>query len=453
MKEKCKHLAGFISRNPMIAIIIGFAGMILIGTVLLMLPLSNRNGEWLSPLSALFTATSATCVTGLTVGDPYSMFTFFGQVVILAMIQVGGLGFMSLAMILMMAFRKAISFRDRLLLSSSFGLSSGGGILRFVRIVVGGTFIIEGIGALLLSFYFIPKYGLFAGLWKSIFHAISAFCNAGFDILGKGDSLVSLHDNGYVLTVLMLLTVIGGLGFVVWNELIEKKSYYKLSIYSKMVLITSALLLLIGSIFYLATEWNNPDTLGNMSVGNKILNACFTSVTLRTVGFATFDMSLLTEPSKLISCILMLIGGSSGSTAGGIKTVTFMVVVFTAIQTACGRNKIQFRGREIAKNDIFRSFSLSCIAIIIVLTGTIITGIIAPNLSLLDILFTNTSAFATVGVSTCHIATLAVLPQLLLIIMMFTGRVGVLTITIGIMIHLNRNKDQISYPKANIMIG
>ncbi len=453
MARKRKIIAAFFSRNPMIAIILGFLCIILTGALLLTLPISNRNGEWLSPLSALFTATSATCVTGLTIADTQTLFTPFGQAAILAMIQIGGLGFMSLTIILMMAFRRAISFSERILLSSSFGLSNGGGVLRFVRLVVVGSFTIEGIGALLLSFHFIPQYGFLQGLWLSIFHAISAFCNAGFDVLGQNNSMASVSNNSYVLIILMLLTIIGGLGFVVWNEILEKKNYHKLSIYSKIVLITSASLLVFGTLFYLTAEWNNPATLGNMSVGDKILNACFTSVTMRTVGFSTFDMSQLTEPSMLISCILMLIGGSSGSTAGGIKTATFMILVFTAVQAAAGRNRIKFHGREIAKNDIFRAFSLLFIALTIILTGTVVTSMVAPDIPLLNILFTNTSAFATVGVAACNIASLAALPQLLLILMMFLGRVGVLTITLGIMIHLNRNKDRISHPKANILIG
>ncbi|MBQ8894123.1 MAG: Trk family potassium uptake protein [Clostridia bacterium] len=449
MKNKGKFFSNFISHNPMILVIIGFISIILAGTFLLMLPISNNNGEWLSPLSALFTATSATCVTGLTIGDTQTIFTFFGQFVILCMIQVGGLGFMSLAMILMMVMRKAISFSERIVLSSSLGLSSAGGILAFVRLVVGGTLIIEGTGALLLSFYFIPKYGFFSGLWKSVFHAISAFCNAGFDILGNGDSLASIRGNGYVLTILILLTIIGGLGFIVWKELINRK----LSIYSKMVLVMSGTLLLFGTVFYLLAEWNNPSTIGNMSVGGKILNALFSSVTMRTVGFATFDFSLFNEPSKIISSLLMFIGGSSGSTAGGIKTVTFFVLLITALQVSCGRSKIQFRGRSIAQEDIYRSFSLFFIACAIVLTSTLSVGFLTPKAPLIDILFTCISAFATVGCAAYNIASMPALSKIILILLMFMGRLGILSITLAIMIRLNRNKDKISYPKANILIG
>ncbi len=449
MVKKEKLFSKFISHNPMITVIFGFLFIILIGTFLLMLPISNRDGTWLSPLSALFTATSATCVTGLTVGDPYTMFTFFGQIVILAMIQIGGLGFMSLTMILMMALRKAISFSERVLLSSSLGLSSAGGILAFVRLIVGGTFAVEGMGALLLSFYFIPQYGFFGGLWKSIFMSISSFCNAGFDILGKGDSLTSIQTNGYVLIILMVLTIIGGLGFIVWKDLLNRK----LSIYSKMVLLMSGILLLSGTVLYLLLEWNNPQTIGSLNFGGKLLNAAFSSVTMRTVGFSTFDFSLFSEPSKIISALLMFIGGSSGSTAGGIKTVTFLVLIITAFQIAGGRNKIQFRNRTIAQDDIYRAFSLFFIACGIVLISTLAVGILTPQAKIIDIFFTCVSAFGTVGCAAYNIATMSALSQLIIILLMFMGRLGILTITLAIMIRLNRSKDKISYPKANILIG
>lgn len=453
MRKKHDQILHFISHNSMVTVIFGFIFIILCGTFLLMLPISNKDGQWLSPLSALFTATSATCVTGLTVGDPYTMFTLFGQAVILFMIQVGGLGFMSLTVILMMAFRKAISFSERLMLSSSLGLSAGGGVFAFVRLIVGGTFILEGAGALLLCFYFIPEYGFFAGLWKAVFMSISSFCNAGFDILGNGNSLADINQNAYVLTILMLLTVIGGLGFVVWKELLDKRKGKKLSIYSKMVLTMTGALLLFGTLFYLVAEWNNPNTIGKLDFGGKLLNALFNSVSMRTVGFATFDMAHFTDPSKLISVILMFIGGSTGSTAGGIKTVTFLILLFTAFQIAAGRSKIQFRKRTIEQNDIYRAFSLFFIACGIVMTSTIVVSLLTPNAPLLDILFTCASGFGTVGCAAYSITALSPLCQLIIILLMFMGRLGILTITLAIMIRLNRNKDKISYPKANILIG
>lgn len=449
MVRKEKTFSKFISHNPMIAVILGFLFIILIGSFLLMLPISNRSGTWLSPLSALFTATSATCVTGLTVGDPYTMFTFFGQLVVLLMIQIGGLGFMSLTMILMMVLRKAISFSERVLLSSSLGLSSAGGILAFVRLIVGGTFLIEGVGAILLSFYFIPQNGILSGIWKSVFMSVSSFCNAGFDILGNGDSLASIQTNGYVLLILMFLTVIGGLGFIVWKDLIERK----LSIYSKMVLLASGVLLLTGTLAYLLLEWNNPETIGEFNFANKLLNATFSSVTMRTVGFSTFDFSQFTEPSKVISSLLMFIGGSSGSTAGGIKTVTFFILIITAFQVASGRSKIQFQKRTIGQDDIHRAFSLFFIACGIVLTSTLAVGILTPQAPLIDIFFTCVSAFGTVGCAAYSIAALSSISQIIIILLMFMGRLGILTITLAIMIRLNRSKDKISYPKANILIG
>ncbi len=437
----------------MIAVILGFLLIILLGAFLLMLPISNRNGEWLSPISALFTSTSATCVTGLTIGDPYTMFTFFGQLVILLLIQIGGLGFMSLAIILMMLMHKSISFSERFILSSSLGLSEAGGILPFVRMVVSGTFIIEAIGAALLSPYFISQNGFLSGLWKSIFLSISSFCNAGFDVLGNGDSLTALKNNGYVLSILMSLTIIGGLGFIVWQELLQKKSIKQLSAYTKMVLLMSGALLIGGAIFYLAAEWNNPQTLGNLQIGDKILNAMFSSVTMRTVGFSTFDMSMLTEPSKIISSLLMFIGGSSGSTAGGIKTVTAFILIITALQVASGRKNIQLWEKSIDRSDILRALSLVCIGGAIIFIGTFAGYYLITDRPILDVLFTTVSAFGTVGVAAYDLSVINTAAKIILIILMFMGRIGILSITLSIMIRLNRNKDKISYPKSNIMIG
>ncbi len=453
MKSKQNTLHSFFVRNPMVAFILSFVVLILLGTLLLMLPLSNRNGQWLDPVSAFFTATSATCVTGLTVGDPHTMFTLFGQIVIILLIQVGGLSFMSLAAIFMMIFRKAISFGERMMVSSALGLSTGGGALALVRLAVKGTLLIEGSGALLLSLYFIPRHGLLPGLWKAVFLAISAFCNAGFDILGNGNSLTALQNNGYVLTVLMALTVIGGLGFLVWQDLITKGRPKDWSIYTKMVLTMTGALLLFGTLFYLLTEWNNPHTLGSMPIGTKLLNALFCSVTMRTVGFATFDMAGLAESSKAISCLLMLIGGSSGSTAGGIKTVTFFVVLITALQVAAGRHKIQYKHRTIGQDDVHRAFSLFFIAGILVTVSTVVLSFAEPNTPLIDLLFTGVSGIATVGVASCNVAAMSAFSKILLAALMFTGRVGILSITLSIMVRLNRAKDKISYPKANIMIG
>lgn len=441
------------ARSPMIIVILGFLLIILVGAFLLMLPASNRSGEWLDPLSALFTATSATCVTGLTVLDTHTAFTFFGEMIILLMIQVGGLGFMSLTMIFMMTFRKSFSFGERFLLSSSLGLNQTGGVLSFVRLAVGGTLIIESIGALLLSFYLIPQYGFLKGIWLSIFHAVSAFCNAGFDILGHGDSLASIKNNGYLLSVLMILTIIGGLGFWVWKEILDFKKTRRLSLYSKMVLWASLGLLLFGAFFYLIAEWHNPSTLGNLSPADKVLNAVFCSVTMRTVGFSTFDIGALKDPSKLISTFLMLIGGSSGSTAGGIKTVTFLIIIIAAYYTACGRKKIHLCGRTISRNDVDRAFSLFSIAVGIILTTTLLGCFLDPNADLLDLLLNYTSAFATVGVAGYSISAMSVLGKILLILLMFMGRLGILTITLAIMVRLNRDQDKITYSHANLFIG
>ncbi len=453
MKRKSKKSHFFIAHNPMIAVIFGFVAIIIVGTFLLSMPFSNRNGEWLSPLSALFTATSATCVTGLTIGDPFTMFTGLGQIIILLMIQIGGLGFMSLAMIMMVYFRRSSSFTERHLFSSSFGLDSSNGTTGFVKTVVWGSLLLEGVGAILLSFYFIPKDGFISGLWRSIFLAVSSFCNAGFDILGNNDSIASLRKNSYVILILMTLTIFGGLGFPIWHELKNRRDHKSPSVYFKLVITTTVTLLFLGTLFYLLAEWNNPLTIGNLSFKNKLLNAFFCSSTMRTVGFSTFDMAGFREPTKLFSCILMFIGGSSASTAGGIKTVTATIIVITAFQVACGRNKIQIQHRTIDQKDIYRAFSLFFIGLSIVFLCGIVICFLTPSAGISDIFFTCVSAFATVGCAAISISALPSVAQFILILMMFIGRVGILSITLAIMVRLNRNKDLISFPKTNILIG
>ncbi len=453
MKNTPKKQHFLIAHNPMVAIILSFLIIILLGTILLCFPFFNRSGEWLSPLSALFTATSATCVTGLTVGDTFTMFTFWGQLIILIMIQIGGLGFMSIAMMMMVYFRRSSSFAERRLFSSSFGLDSSNGATSFVKMVVWGSFMIEGIGAVLLSFHFIPKNGFLSGCWKSLFISISSFCNAGFDILGHNDSIASLRENAFPMLIIILLTVLGGLGFPIWHELLKKKKGEHYSVYFKLVLSTTAILLFGGTLFYLLAEWKNPLTLGSLSPAHKLLNAFFCSVTMRTVGFSTFDMAGFYDPTKLFSCFLMFIGGSSASTAGGIKTVTAAIIIITAFQVACGRNKIQFHCRTIDQKDIYRAFSLFFIGLSIILVcGTTICFLV-PSAGISNVFFTCVSAFGTVGCAAVQISALPAIAQIILIVMMFLGRVGILSVTLAIMVRLNRNKDLISYPKTNILIG
>ena len=299
----------------------GFAAIILLGTLLLMLPFASKSGESAGFLNSLFTATSATCVTGLIPVDTGMSWTFFGQLVIIALIQLGGLGFMTVITMVSFLLRRRIGLSERLIMVSTLNLNDMDGVVRVVRHALIGTFTLEGAAAVLLSFRFVPQFGLLGGIWRGIFHAISAFCNAGFDLVGGKfgafTSLEGYNDDPYVLCIIMALIVIGGLGFFVWEDIVRARGWKGLSLYSKMVLSITAALLLGGALFFFCAEYSNPETFGNMPVWQKALNAMFQSVTLRTAGFASFNQGGLKDSSIALSCELMLIGGSSAPTWRG----------------------------------------------------------------------------------------------------------------------------------------
>ena len=326
-KEK-KHL----SQTHMIAL--GFLLIILTGTLLLMLPVSSRSGEVTDFLSCLFTATSATCVTGLIVFDTFTHWTLFGQLVILTMIQLGGLGFMTVGVFFSIYLRRKIGLRERgLLLESVNGLQIGG-VVRLVKKIVKGTVLFEGIGAILLTIRFIPDMGVARGIYNGVFHSISAFCNAGFDIMGRNEpycSLVPYFDDPIVNLVICFNIVIGGLGFIVWDDITNNKwHFHKYMLHTKIVLVTTAALLVGGTVLIAIFEKNN--LMADMSPIQIFWTSLFSSVTARTAGFNTIDTGALTESSKLLTSILMFIGGSPGSTAGGIKTTTLVVMLIYMVQ-------------------------------------------------------------------------------------------------------------------------
>ena len=324
MKRRPKSL----STTKVIAVAFGL--IILTGALLLNLPAASRNGISAGFLPALFTATSATCVTGLSLFDTWSQWSGFGQIVLLCLIQIGGLGFMSAATMVVFFLRRRIGLKQRLVMAQALSVGDINGIVRLQRMVLFGSFSVEGIGAIILFIRFLPEYGFARALKWGIFHAVSAFCNAGFDIFGcltPGVSVMEFQSDPVVLLTLSALIIIGGLGFLVWEEVLKKKRFRKFSVYTKLVLVTSLGLILAAWALTCLIEWDNPGTLGNLSVADKLLNGFFQAVTLRTAGFASFDQALLTEGGKAIAVFFMLIGGSSGSTAGGLKTVTFVVLV------------------------------------------------------------------------------------------------------------------------------
>lgn len=426
----------------------------MLGSLLLTLPISSRSGEATDFLTALFTATSATCVTGLVVVDTYTHWSIFGQIVIIIMIQLGGLGFMTLVSLAVLAAKKTMGLKSRLIMIKSLNLTNLQGITYITKRVLIGTAIFEGCGAILLSIRFIKDYGFWGGIYKGIFHAVSAFCNGGFDLMGEYSqfsSLISYQSDFVVNVVIMLLIIIGGIGFLVWDDVYNVKKLKHLSVHTKIVLITSAILTFGAAILFYIWEYNNPGTMANLSGGEKVLASLFQSVTARTAGFNTIPQETLTEQSKVLMIIIMIIGGSPGSTAGGIKTVTMAVLIIAAISALKGKSEVSFAGRSIPNDQIMSALALIMVALIVVSVGTFAISVY-EDIPFLDVLYETASAFGTVGITLGITSSLGVPSKIILILMMFMGRIGVLTLGY---VTLARKKDKanIKYPDANLMIG
>ena len=434
---------------------LGFIAIIVLGTILLMLPISSADGKLTSPLTALFTAVSATCVTGLVVVETGLYWSLFGKIVIITLIQIGGLGFMTMAVLLSIIVRRRLSPRDRILVAASYGITDFGGINALVKRILLGTLCIEGTGALLLSLRFIPEFGFPKGLGYGVFHSISAFCNAGFDILGNGDSMGAYAKDPLVSITLMLLVLLGGIGFPVWNEFIGHKKRQKFSAYTKFVLILSAIYVLGGAAVVALLEWNNPATIGEMGFGAKILNSFFQSVTWRTAGFTAVDNAALNEGTKLFGLFWMFSGGASASTAGGVKIATIGVIMLAAYSVAVGRSEINFMRRRIPFEAMLRALSLVVIQLILTVVATIICTVACAGMDVegIDILYEIVSAGATVGLTAGLTPLLPPSALIVIIFMMYFGRVGILTVTFSLLGKAGGRSSAISYPDANILIG
>lgn len=451
-RKRAKLLRAQLSPTQTIALV--FACIILVGTGLLMLPFASRTGISVGPLSALFTATSATCVTGLVVGDTWTLFSGFGQAVILCLIEVGGLGFMSAACLVIFLFRRKIGLRQRMVMAQALSVNEMEGVVRLQKWVLLGSLTIQFTGAIILFLRFLPEYGWSTALRWGVFHSISAFCNAGFDIVGSvapGQNMMLFQNDPVVLFTLMGLVVIGGLGFFVWEEVATCRNIKKWSVYTKLVLISTLVLILTGTVLTLLLEWNNPHTLGNMPVGQKILNSFFQSVTLRTAGFSSFDQAGLTEPGKAVSIVFMLIGGSSGSTAGGLKTVTVLVLVLFVISRARGRSRVSVFRRNIPGEKVMDAMTIISIVVGLALLGAIVICVTSP-VSFLDALYETASALATVGLTTGVTPNLSIISKLMIIVFMYFGRVGVLTLSLGFLLG-DRAEERFQYADTNLLIG
>lgn len=438
--------------NSTRVIALSFAGVILMGALLLMLPISSRSGVSCGPITALFTATSATCVTGLIVVDTLTQFTLFGQVVILALIQLGGLGFMSVIFLLASLVKKRMSLSQRLMMVSAFNLNDMHDVARLVGGAFRLTFLVEGMGAIVLTACFWPRYGLGA-IWKGVFTAVSAFCNAGFDLLGPDGlgSLSTYSDNPVVLLTVACLIVCGGLGFFVWEEIIHKKSFHRLSLYSQMVIVITASLIVGGMLFFLLVEHDNPETLGGMPWWQQGLNALFQSITLRTAGFLSISQGGLREVSQFVCVLFMLVGGSAGSTAGGIKTVTLGVLVLAMRAGLHGRSEVTIRGRTIPLTKVLSAVTLVLVVSVMFLFSSITISVV-DEVPYLSAAFETASALGTVGLTTGITPTLSTFSHLLLVAMMYLGRVGVLSLSVAFLTQGGR-QSRISYPESDVMIG
>ncbi len=440
--------------SPTRIIAITFAAIILLGAILLMLPVASRDGVSCGFRPALFTATSATCVTGLVLYDTWTQWSGFGQTVILCLIEIGGLGFMSAASLVIFLLRKRIGLRQRMVMAQALSTNDMESVVRLQKWVLCGSALVQLTGAVILILRFLPEFGWDRAWRWGVFHAVSAFCNAGFDIFGvlqPGSSLMVFNSDPVVILTLGSLVAVGGLGFFVWEEVVRLHSWKKFSVYTKLVLLTSAVLIVFGAVCFCTLEWNNPATLGEMSVGDKLLNGLFQSVTTRTAGFAAIDQAALTESSKAITVLLMLVGGSSGSTAGGIKTVTLVVIALFLWSRARGKSTVCIFKRTIPVHQVMDAMTIAGIVAGLAVFGGVFICATSP-VSFVDGLYEAASALATVGLTAGVTPQLSIPAQILMIVYMYFGRVGILTISLGFLMS-KQAEERYRYAQTNLLIG
>lgn len=444
------RLRGRLTHTQWIAV--GFLIIILCGTFLLMLPVSDRRMQGTDFLSALFTATSATCVTGLVVVDTYQHFSLFGQIVILLMIQVGGLGFVTIGVRVLLMMGKKIGLADRGLLKDSVNALALGGIVRLTKLIIKGTLLIEGIGALLLSIRFIPEFGFWEGIYYSIFHAVSAFCNAGFDLMGRFEAYSSLvrYTNDWLvnLTVISLI-LIGGLGFLVWNDLIKNRlAFRKYSLHTKMVLTALVVLVVVPSLLFWGLERSG--VLGTLSPSGQFWGALFAAVTPRTAGFNTTDVAGMGDAGKILTLALMLIGGNPGSTAGGVKTTTVMVLLCYIVSMIQHRDGVNVYGRRLEDGMIEKAAVVFTLTLTLAVTASFCICAV-DRLPMSDVLLETFSAVNTVGMSTGITRQTGVFSRMVLILLMYCGRIGSLSFALAFTD--KRRKSSVRQPMERINIG
>lgn len=439
-------------------ILLSFLSVILIGSVLLSLPVSSAGGRAVPYIDALFTATTATCVTGLVTVSTAATWSVFGQAVILLLIQIGGLGVITFMTAVMLLFNRKIGISDRLLIQDAFNLSTLSGIVAFVKKVLIGTLTVESIGACFYMTVFVPQFGA-RGIWVSVFNSVSAFCNAGMDIIGE-NSLCDYSGNALITLTTAALIILGGLGYIVWwdvSRVIKNRKqnggrfFKSLTLHSKIVFISTAFLLIVGTALTLCFEYNNPLTLEGLPLSDKIQAAFFQSVTTRTAGFASLPQENLKNPTAILSLLLMFIGGSPVGTAGGIKTVTAAVLLSITVSLISGKNSVSLFGRTISKQSVYKAVAVTVMSFSVMFVSTLLLSAVT-NAPALDILFETVSATATVGLSRSLTGALNLLGKLIIIFTMYFGRVGPISIAIAFG-GKNPSRNIIKNPTEEISIG
>jgi trk system potassium uptake protein TrkH len=441
----------------------GFLGVIIIGTFFLMLPISTGDGTSTKFIDALFTATTSVCVTGLTTVSTAGHWSIFGKIIIMFLAQLGGLGVVTCATLFLLVTNQRITLNERIIIRESYGLDTMEGMVKLIKRIVKGTLFVEFCGAILYSIQFIPEYGFFPGIWRAAFNAVSAFCNAGMDILGD-TSLFQYQNNILINFTTMILIVSGGIGFTVWwdlfhvakevrrKKILKKKFIANLTLHSKLAITITLYLIVSGTILIFAFEYKNPYTLGNLSFGNKAMAALFQSVTTRTAGFFTIPQEKLTNASAMLSIIFMFIGGSPAGTAGGMKTTTIGMLILTTVSFVNGKEDTEIFNRKIAKDNIRLGLAVVTLGFLVLLTSFILLSCV-ENAPFLDILYEITSALGTVGLSRGFTPTLSVGGKLIIIAVMYIGRIGPITLVVALGINKKYNKKGIELPEKRIMIG
>lgn len=433
--------------NPAQTIVAGFAGVILVGALLLSLPVATEARTSPPFLTALFTATSATCVTGLVVVDTATHWSMFGELVILGLIQIGGLGYMAVATLLAMLLGRRIGLRERVALQESHNLYTLGGIIRFTRAILLLTLAIEGVGAVLLALRWVPQFGLGRGIYYGLFHSVSAFNNAGFDLMGGFRSLTAFVGDPSVSLIIAALIILGGLGFTVLMDLVHPRRF---NLHAKVVLTTTAVLIGLGTILVLAIESRNPATLGPLSLPQKVLAAFFQSVTPRTAGFNTVDIGRMYEPTLMLLIVLMFIGASPGGTGGGIKTTTFVVPLAVIKAMLRGRQDAEMFHRRLDPVVVYKAVTIALVGVAFVVTMAVLLSV-SERIPFIPAAFEVASGFGTVGLSTGITPSLSTMGRIIVMLTIFSGRVGLLTLAFA----LTRRQQPANYrfPEERILVG